>query len=186
MIKLKALLENSTSTYDYGCAMLYFDVPGWSKFTGLISKDDVYTEEGDKTYGIEDEPHVTLLYGLHKEVTVKDVKSVTDKITYGQCLLHNVSTFNAKDYDVLKFDVSYVVRGGAFLHKTNTGLKKFPYTTSFPTYHPHMTIAYIKSGMGKKYVDKFKDIKFTSTPTKIMFSEANGTKHSIKISIDKK
>jgi hypothetical protein len=58
-------------------------------------------------------------------------------------------------YDVLKFDVRYPTKSGAFLHKINSKLQELPHTNGFPDYHPHSTIAYLKSGSGKKYIEKF-------------------------------
>ena len=60
--------EASGNTYDYGCAMLYFDFPKMSEIHDQIDPSDIYEDDKDKTYGLEDEPHCTLLYGLHKEV----------------------------------------------------------------------------------------------------------------------
>jgi hypothetical protein len=66
-IKLIDLLkEGSNQTYDYGCVMLYFDFPLMDKIHNVIDPKDIYYEEGDRSFGLEDEPHTTLLYGLHE------------------------------------------------------------------------------------------------------------------------
>lgn len=49
----------------------------------------------------------------------------------------------------------------------------FPYSTDYPDYHPHSTIAYLKPGSGKKYVKEFKNIEFIATPEKIVYSKPN-------------
>ena len=185
MIKLKPILENrSNASVEYGCVMLSFNIPHWNRFIKLIDTEDLYTESNSE-YGIETETHVTLLYGLEGSVSVMDVSSVTNDIVYGQCLFHNVSTFESEKYEVLKFDVSYATRGGAFLHKSNTQLKNLPHTVIFPKYNPHMTIAYLKTGTAKKYINKFKDLSFKSTPTGIIYSKANGDKLQIPINVTK-
>ena len=38
-------------------------------------------------------------------------------------------------------------------------MKRFPHTSDFPNYHPHMTIAYVKKGTGKYYIKDFKKEK---------------------------
>lgn len=179
MIKLIDLLnENSSSTYDYGCVMLYFNFPEMNKIHDAIDPKDVYTETGDKTYGLEDEPHTTLLYGLHPEVSLDDVKKVLDSYTYYPCTIKNASLFENDQYDVLKFDVS-----GKSLHETNADLKQYPYTSNFPNYHPHMTIGYITSGQGARYAKMLKGVQYTLTPTHAIYSHPNGTKDKIEIKV---
>lgn len=183
MIKLKDLMkENSQSTYDYGCVMLYFDFPEIQKIHKLISPSDVYTEEGDNTYGLEDEPHTTLLYGLHEGVSNVDVDETLSRYTYYTCKIHNPSLFENEKYDVLKFEVE-----GDNLHETNADLKKFPHTTSFPDYNPHLTIAYLKKGEGRKYVNMLNKAglnEFWLAPQYGVYSKPNGGKSYIQIRID--
>ena len=183
MIKLINLLkENSTSTYDYGCVMLYFNFIEINKIHDAIKPSDIYTENGDSSYGLEDEPHTTLLYGLHKEVSLTDVISVLDNYTYYTCKIYNPSLFENEKYDVLKFDVK-----GDNLKETNAELKQLPFTSDYPKYHPHLTVAYVKSGMGKKYVDMLNNKKsneFRLAPQYAVFSEADGTRTKINIKID--
>ena len=163
-------------TYDYGCVMLYFDFPEIKNLHGLIDEKDIYTEEGDRSFGLEDEPHTTLLYGLHDDVTEDDVRNVVDKFKYGTCMITNPSLFENNDYDVLKFDTS-----GKNLHDTNIELSKLPHTTSYPDYHPHLTVAYLKPGEGRKYVKKLKGIQFKLEPTHIVYSMTNGDEINIEI-----
>ena len=90
--------------YGYGCVMLYFKFPDLKEIQKTINKKDLYKKgEG---YGFEDEPHVTLLYGLHsEEIADKKVLDSVRDIPYGKLKLHNISMFDNPDYDVLKFDV---------------------------------------------------------------------------------
>jgi hypothetical protein len=183
MIKLKELLTEGT--HQFGCVMIYFGFPtDVIKMQDTIRPDHLCTDDGNT--GIELEPHCTLLYGLHEEVTLEDITNVLDKFTFGDVKLHNPSLFENEKYDVLKYDVAYPVKGGAFLHKANTELKKLPHTTSFPDYHPHSTIAYLKSGKGNYYKDFFvskgKDT-YVVKPTHAIYSLADGTQHKIQIKI---
>ena len=183
MIRLTDLIkENSNSAYNYGCVMLYFSFPEMDTIHSRIEPTDVYTETGDTTYGLEDEPHTTLLYGLHNEVTLKDVTNVLEEYNYFTCKIHNPSLFENDKYDVLKFDVV-----GSNLYNTNTALKRLPYTSDYPKYHPHLTVGYLNPGMGKKYVDMLNKVKaneFQLTPQYAVYSEADGTKTKININID--
>lgn len=182
-IKLKELLTE-TRINDYGCVMLYFDFPRMSEIHSLINENDIFINPDDDSYGLEDEPHCTLLYGLHEGVTIKDVLNSLRNITFGDCRIHTPSLFENERYDVLKFEVGYPTRGGAFLHKANQQLKKFPYTSEYPNYHPHLTIAYLKNGMGKKYVDilnKNKLTEFVLAPAYGVYSQTNGNKIKFKI-----
>jgi hypothetical protein len=175
------LTEASGNTYDYGCAMLYFDFPKMSEIHDQIDPSDIYEEDEDKTYGLEDEPHCTLLYGLHKEVKSPKIQKILGEFIFGPCEIHNASLFENDKYDVLKFDVK-----NEELHKCNSALCKLPFTSDYPDYHPHMTIAYLKPGSGKKYVEKLKDVSYTLDPSHGVFSHPDGTKDRLTINKFKK
>jgi hypothetical protein len=179
MIKLIDLLnESSTKPYGYGCVMLYFDFPYINKIHDAINPKDIYEDEEDPSFGLEDEPHCTLLYGLHEEVSTKDITKVIENFIFGTCKLHNASLFENEKYDVLKFDVR-----GPSLHDVNDKLKSFPYTSNFPDYHPHLTIAYLKPGAGKRYTKMLENQEYELKPQYVMFSHPDGSKNKIKINI---
>jgi hypothetical protein len=173
---INVLTEATGRKYEYGCAMLYFDFPQINEIHDLIDSDDIYTEEGDTTFGLEKEPHTTLLFGLHDGVTTDDISKVLTGFKYGNCNIKSASLFENEKYDVLKFDVD-----GENLHETNAKLRKFPHTNNFPDYHPHMTIAYIKPGMGKKYVDLLKGKSFQLLPQHAVYSKPDGSQDTLKI-----
>lgn len=172
--------EDKNRKYEYGCAMLYFAFPEMTKIHNMINPDDIYTEEDDDTFGLEDEPHVTLLFGFHSAVTTDDIVNVLDNYTFEDCIIHNPSLFKNEKYDVLKFDAR-----GDNLMECNKELTQFPHTNDYPEYHPHMTIAYLKPGKGKKYVEQFKKFKeFQITPRFGVYSKTNGDKERIKLKLD--
>lgn len=173
------LIENSASTYEYGCVLLEFNFPEIRKIHRAIKKEDLYTSTGPLTYGIEDEPHVTLLYGLHPEVTLKDIQDIVDGYSFGPVQISNPSLFENEEYSVLKYEAASVD-----LLRVNRGLKQLPFTSDFPDYKPHLTIAYIKPEKGKYYVDKLKELgldHFTLQPRSVEYSTAEGKSFNIKI-----
>ena len=118
----------------------------------------------------------TLLYGLHPEVPLGKVTAIVRNYEYLPCLIHNVSLFENEDVDVLKFDVSST--NYSLIHDE---LKQLPNSEKFPDFHPHMTIAYLKPGIGQKYLGIFKSLKFVIDPTHIVFSHPDGSKDEITI-----
>jgi len=171
-LKLKKNKSKAKKVHDFGCAMLYFNNPKLKQIHSEIEDKDIYIDDNDDSFGLEDESHTTLLYGLHEEVSDADVISTIRKHKFpNKIKLNNVSLFENDKYDVLKFDVVEPV-----LNKVNKNLTKFPHTTSFPDYHPHATIAYIKKGKGKKYVGKFKNMNIDVSPSEIVYSKTDGSK----------
>ena len=160
----KSLMNEAKEPFkkEYGCLMLDLPIKNWEALTGMIKKEDVYDVSG---YGIEARPHTTALYGfMPDETTPSDVENIT-RITIGsgnkiKVKLTEMSLFKNKDYDVLKFDV---ISPG--LHKLNKKLtENFEYKNDYPDFHPHVTIAYLLPGRGKKYIKKLsKPISFESS-----------------------
>jgi hypothetical protein len=170
--------EENKPKYEFGCAMLYFTFPEMRYIHGMNDPNDIYTEEEDGSFGLETEPHTTLLFGLHDDVSLDDVKNVINKREYKPCKVFNPSLFENEKYDVLKFDVE-----GENLHDTNGDLKEFPHTTSYPDYHPHLTVAYLKPGTGKKYLRKMTGLNYKLTPEYAVYSQPSGDKTKIKIKV---
>jgi len=178
----KLLLEKKGDTHDYGCVMLYFNIKkeAWDKFQDMIADEDIYTEEGDQSYGREDEPHVTILYGLHADIPDLTIEELIDEMEGPKLNLKKISIFENDKFDVVKFDI--IGDSKSKLAKMNGAFAKLPHTTSYPDYHPHSTIAYVKSGKGKKYVKTLTgDDIITVSPTEVSYSKADGTKNKYKL-----
>tara|TARA_R110000796_G_scaffold162503_2_gene279287 strand:- start:4245 stop:5102 length:858 start_codon:yes stop_codon:yes gene_type:complete len=178
----KALLEKKGDSHDYGCAMLYFKVnkEDWDKIQSLIADEDLYEEDGDQSYGREDDPHVTILYGLHADVPDSKIEELVDEIRPTKLTLKKISIFENDKYDVVKFDIVGVSEGK--LIDMNAKFVKLPHTTDFPDYHPHSTIAYVKAGTGKKYIQSLSTKDSIVVEAKdVMYSKADGSKNKYKL-----
>ncbi len=172
--KFDEFLENvkSGNLYKYGCVMIYPKVENWKEITSVINIDDVY-KPSDPTYGIEKNPHITLLYGLHSDVTKEDVENVLTKFK-GRDIdisINGIGKFDDDDkFSVVKLNVD-----SPLLHKINKELKKLPHTNDYPDYQPHMTIAFVKPDSADKYLSNDYRKKFTNID-KVVYSMTNGEK----------
>nr|HPI82665.1 2'-5' RNA ligase family protein [Candidatus Paceibacterota bacterium] len=116
-----------------------------------------------KSYGLEEQPHITVVYGIHEdeidpETVASVIKANMKPLTV---TIDEIDIFEGKEYDVVKYNVPVNDQ----LKKYRELFLKFPNTQTFPEYHPHMTIAYVKPGMGKKYKRKLREpfeVTFTS------------------------
>ena len=167
------ILEKVGKVYSSGCCMLYLNI-SLDDILDEIKKEDLAEDE------IEDESHITLLYGLDENTETKDIKDIISKIKFGEISLNKVSIFENEQADVLKFDVS-----GEGLNKAFDELSKLPNENKYKDYKPHTTLAYLKSGKGKEYVEKFKNLKMKANPMFVVYSPGNN-KDKIIIGIEKK
>jgi len=171
---VKNLNENHRDDIKYGVLMAMCKIPNWNKITNIIDKDDLYDKSD---YGLEQDCHATILYGFHSDVNEKEV---FDRITENlnkpiKIELTNISIFESKEYDVVKFDAK-----SKTLIELNKICKEFPHTNSFPTYHPHLTIAYVKRGKGKKYIKEFSR-PYQIESNELVFSTKNKKQTKVKI-----
>jgi len=164
-----------SSGYEYGCVMVEVPVSNWNEITSYIDSEDVYTSDDD-THGVQENPHVTILYGLHDGVTEEQVKSVFEGFTESINIeVDGIGIFENKDYDVVKFNVN---PDGA-LQELHDRLSEFPNSNDFPDYKPHITIAYVNKGTGKKYVKP--EYKYSvKNVDKITYSLPSGEKINFK------
>lgn len=124
------------------------------------------TDLGDD--GREDDPHVTVRYGLHTD----DAADVAPLVAGGPVAIRlgAVSVFrgvdSGKDYDVIKVDVE-----SDGLHRLNAALTDLPHTDTHPEYHPHATIAYVRAGLGDGYAERMGRLDLDATAGRIVFSD---------------
>ena len=77
-IKKYIQFVKESTGYDYGCVMVEVPVSNWDEICSSIDEEDIYEEENDTSYGIQDNPHLTLLYGTTKDVSTEDVKELLE------------------------------------------------------------------------------------------------------------
>ena len=133
-----------------------------------IDEDDLFIKkEGDWKYGLEDDFHITVKWGLVTK-DPEEVKKAVKGFKGGEVQLYKIDLFENDEYDVLKINAD-----SDALSELNKGISdKLETEDSHPTYNPHVTIAYVKSGRGKKYTDaKFEKIKFSFD--KIRFEDSD-------------
>jgi hypothetical protein len=170
-------IKESINGHKYGCVMIEIPISNWDEITSSIDPEDVYTESNDgEPHGIQEDPHLTLLYGLHDNVTPEMVKSIFDNFSGDISIkVNGIGIFENKDFDVVKFNV--VPEGS--LQKLHDELSKFPNSNQSPDYKPHITIAYLKKGTGKKYIKP--DYKYeVKNVNKITYSMPDGSKNKFE------
>lgn len=165
-----------SKNYRYGCVMVYLDIPNWEEITSIIDKKDLYKPE-DRKYGIQKNPHVTILYGLHSDVKDEDVIKIFDNIKSSDFKINvnKIDSFNNQEFDVVKMSVSCDK-----LYELNKELMKLSHTTDYPDYKPHITLAYVLPGESEKYLQNNYNYTFENIKN-IIYSKSNGEKIQIKL-----
>lgn len=182
-LREELLKEEKKAKYEKACTMVYLNVnkTKWKEIQDIIKDEDLYigTEKDGDMYGREMEQHITVLYGTDLDVEDWYIEELISKFTKPDIKFKSISMFETKNgYDVIKFDIE-----SEKLTKYNKMLKTLPYTSDFPTYKPHCTVAYVLAGKGKEYIKKLKHFKITDedfSVDKWVFSK-QGKKKSFKI-----
>lgn len=141
----------------------------WPEILAAIPSGDVYPEEG-----VEDRPHVTALYGFLPGVTVDSLDEV--EINPVELKLTGISCFTSNPlYDVLKYDVY-----SPELVALNRRLKELPTApVQFP-YSPHMTIAYLRKGTGRRFERKLsRPVEMSSDTFRFSTADKQETKFRV-------
>lgn len=116
--------------------------------------------------GLEKEPHVTVKFGIVPDIGA--VRAIARRFGPITLKFGGLSLFTKEDADVLKVEVD-----SPELRRLNEALSAIPNTDERPLYHPHMTIAYLKPGAGRKYVGDGPFYGRTVTVDTLEFSESN-------------
>lgn len=141
--------QHSGTDYESGCVMAMINVTNWDELTSHFDKDDVYKPEVSR-YGIETDPHITILYGFHSnKIDDSEIESIIRSVD-GDDIKIDITGIEIFE-DNPEFDVVKMTVKSDYLNKLHDELSKLPNSDKYPTYQPHITMAYIKKGRGKKY-----------------------------------
>lgn len=127
--------------------------------------------------GREDEPHVTVLYGIETE-DPSQVKGITSSEKPFQIELGNISKFSADEYDVLKIEV-LATKNLRQLHERIK--KEVKNQQTYPNYVPHVTLAYAKKGSCDKHLGDHKLKGEKIAIEELTFSTPDGTQENFKL-----
>lgn len=150
---------NNNVKYEYGCVMAIFNEDSSKKIVEigkkLIPDNILYFEEGQE-YGREVEPHVTIKFGLTVNYNKDTIGKLFEQVDPFKITLVAIDVFLNPKFDVIKFNVESEV-----LRKLNSLFSKLPNKDEYPTYNPHMTLAYVNSGEGKRFKNQIKPIQLS-------------------------
>ena len=130
-------------------------------------------------YGAETESHLSILYGLYPNTTAQQCR---EKLSpwFGNLVEveldeNGTSIFENEDrpYDVVKIDVKMSKE----LKAMNSALMELPFENDFPDFKAHITLAYVKKGLGKNYVGL--KVPKTATISKIVLSNPDGKRSTL-------
>ena len=144
-----------------------------------VEDEELYGAE-DPVLGREGEIHITILYGLHS-VYPQKVKHEVERITSFYVALGETSVFTTNpNFDVVKIDAF-----GNYLYYLNSRLKNNTENSQcFPSYKPHVTIAYVKKGAADHLVGRSDFVGINWRVNTIVFSSRNGQKTPIRLKSD--
>lgn len=157
--------------YDYSSTQVEFDKDDTDR---ILKFAHAFVDEADLAEdGYETVPHITVKYGLHTG-NANEVRRVLRGQAPVRAVLGKTSIFEpeGKDYDVVKLDVE-----SKGLHRLNGRIARMlKVTDTFPTYKPHVTLAYVKRGRGKRYVGNVGLEGFPSVFDEVCFCRKSGDK----------
>lgn len=168
----------SDAKRDYGCLMAYIEPSPASKIVEIgkkiIPNAIIYDVPGEG-YGRETSPHVTIKYGFSKDLTDDEIKKIIGKTKSFSVVATGLSTFDGKEFQVVKFDI----RKDAVLLAMRKLCDTFPNEDSYPSFHPHLTIAYTKP---KSFPHKKSGLSLSFRVNKMVYSPINGPKRDYNLS----
>lgn len=135
--------------------------------------------------GREDEPHLTILYGIISD-SPETVRSYIEASVPFGVMVSGFSLFELPACDVLKADV---ISPGAHDLRSKMAAA-IPYKTDFPLYSPHITISFLKKDRSKRETEAFMDrlrgaSGMSYMADAIVFSPPVGPKTTISLGVKK-
>jgi N12 class adenine-specific DNA methylase/2'-5' RNA ligase len=168
--------EEAPTKHEYSSTQL--DLPKKLADTVRRYSKNAIADEDLHEKGRETTPHVTVKYGLTTE-NADDVRRIVE--AHGPITLTLGKTGVFEKAGGGKFDVVQVGVDSPQLHALNSELSKLPNGDEHPTYQPHMTLAYVKPGRGRKYKGSKKLDGQQVTINELTFSSKNGERTTIPL-----
>lgn len=146
------------------CIMLAVSLNTPIDLNSVIKEDDL---KGD---GIIQDSHITIIYGKEMRIPVDEVlptvseslgeneysvftEVLKDSFKFKVLNLFDLDVFEKDDYDYLILKLKKGNEIHDKLSKINNGLEsKWNITSDFPEYNPHITLAELIPGSGRKYL----------------------------------
>jgi len=130
--------------------------------------------------GIENEPHLTIMYGL-LPVAPRKVARLLQTLDPVELTIGNIAVFEAdesRDTDVVILEVESedAVEANEMLNDS------FAHREGGYAYRPHITLAYVQAGKGKQYAGECELSGQVITVDKLVFSGVNGARTVIPLS----
>lgn len=167
----------------YKYATTHFDFPAeiaerMLALTSTISPDDLI--DGPIDDAVELRPHVTVRYGLLTD-DVDEVRAAVSTFGPVAVRLGEVSAFENDDCDVLKIEIH-----GDGIRALNEAIgDAIAHVDTHPEYKPHATLAYLKPGLAKNYVDRLNFLSGTAVAfNRLTFGRRDHSKITIPLNGD--
>lgn len=158
--------------FEYGYLMLNFQSNEIKRIQSKIDKNDLYINEKEGYFGLENETHISLLPSITEEIPLKYILKKLDyqyPLNDIKFLLGKISFFENELFDVMKYEVISPI-----IEEINFLLSKSIKTEVKYKFNPHATICYLKKGRIKNYEGlKYKG-DILKYPTEWMLSHPNG------------
>jgi len=120
--------------------------------------------------GFETEYHITVCYGIHGDDS-DQVEHVLREQGPVAASLARLEVFSTPEFDVLHV----AVESASFADMHTRLIESIPNTQSHGEYNPHVTLAYLKPGLGAKYLKAMGDFHYKSVAFDTLeFSSRNG------------
>lgn len=135
--------------------------------------------------GRECEPHVTVKYGLHKDVRWEAVRDAARGVGPVRVWFDGFGVFRTPDHDVL-----YLRVRGDKIRRLNRAVAALPHTDTHTEYVAHATVAYVKPGLGDHYARQLAahlwalpaDRRAAVSCRTLVYSSAAGRRYALDLS----
>lgn len=154
-----------------GHVTVSFDFPGLMEIQSRIFPATLH--EGLRP--LFENAHVTLKYGIKGSVSEKRISDCLEGVPFSVCMASNMSIYQARKYDILKFDVD-----GKTIKDAQKAIWGFGRTGFLPIYNGMLRVAKLKTGAGKMIVGLYDREEYMITPKYAVYYDVYGDIHLVK------